>query len=118
MKLPYGETPLSAVVADNVRLLCARRRLRQSALAELLGLSRMSISDRFRYKTPWTIDELGILARFFGVPPSVLLGEVPEPVLAVAPGAQLGALGVRRAEQVNMPPSIGQLLPGYWGRVG
>lgn len=107
-------TPLSVIVADNVRLLAGRRRVRQSDLARLFGVSRMAISDRFRYKTPWTVDELGVLAAAFGVPVGVLAGEVevswddgsqtdPEPELPS------GALPMRRRV---LPRPVGPVLPG------
>lgn len=107
-----GQTPLSVVVADNVRLLAGRRRVRQSDLARLFGVSRMAVSDRFRYKTPWTVDELGVLAAAFGVPVGVLVGEVelswedespPETELPT------DALPMRRRV---LPRPVGPVLPG------
>jgi hypothetical protein len=71
--------PLSYVAADNVRLLCARRRVAQSHIADFLGMSRGQVNDRFRYRTPWTVDELGKIAGLFDVPVGVLLGEVAAP---------------------------------------
>ena len=58
--------PLSIVVAANVRAEAARRGLTQAKMAALLGMSRMAMSDRFRGRTPWTLDELEDLARKFG----------------------------------------------------
>jgi transcriptional regulator with XRE-family HTH domain len=116
MAATYGAHGLSAIVADNVRLLCARRGVNQSDLARLLGLSRMSVSDRFRYKTPWAIDELGILAVWFGVPVSVLFGEQGQ---AVAQAPDLPVVKSRRRARSATPPVVSQLLPGLaYGRVG
>jgi hypothetical protein len=105
----YGATPLHVVVADNVRILCSRRRVHQSDLADFLGMSRMAVSDRFRYRTPWTLDEVGLLAQAFQVPVSVLLGEPPTPVEGGQATGQLLGLPERDG---RLPPSIGQLLPG------
>lgn len=71
-----GRATLSVVVADNVRIVCARRRITQTELARVLGMSKMAVSDRFRYITPWTVDDLGVLSEFLAVPVGVLLGEV------------------------------------------
>lgn len=109
----YGLTPMHVVVADNVRILCSRRRVHQSDLADAMGMSRMAVSDRFRYRTPWTLDELGILAQVFQVPPSVLLGEAPTSLPSEDGDRQAPAtlLGLPERDG-RLPPSIGQLLPG------
>jgi transcriptional regulator with XRE-family HTH domain len=106
----YGQTPLHVVVADNVRILCSRRRVHQSDLADFLGMSRMAVSDRFRYRTPWTLDEVGLLAQAFQVPVSVLLGEPPSPVSTEGQAPEQ-LLGLPERDG-RLPPSIGQLLPG------
>lgn len=106
----YGATPLHVVVADNVRILCSRRRIHQGDLADVLGMSRMAVSDRFRYRTPWTLDELGHLAQAFQVPPSVLLGELPTPM--PEDGGEPDTLLGLPERAGRLPPSIGQLLPG------
>jgi transcriptional regulator with XRE-family HTH domain len=109
----YGATPLHVVVADNVRLLCSRRRVHQSDLADVLGMSRMAVSDRFRYRTPWTLDEVALLAQAFQVPVSVLLGEAPSTVPVDAEtGQATGTLLGLPERDSRLPPSIGQLLPG------
>ena len=100
--------PLHVVVADNVRLLCSRRRVHQSDLADALGMSRGAVNDRFVYRTPWTLDELGELARAFQVPVSVLLGEPPS---TGATGQAPVPLGLPERD-TRLPPSMDQLLPG------
>lgn len=108
----YGATPLHVVVADNVRLLCSRRRVHQSDLADALGMSRMAVSDRFRYRTPWTLDEVGALAQAFQVPVSVLMGEPPATGPSAGEGQTTGTLLGLPERDGRLPPSIGQLLPG------
>lgn len=112
MTATYGAHGLSAIVADNIRLLCARRGVNQSDLARVLGLSRMSVSDRFRYKTPWAIDELGILATWFQVPVSALFGEQAQ---GQAQGTDRPIVKSRRRARSAYPPVGYQLLPGLVG---
>ena len=74
-------------------------------------MSKMAVSDRFRYVTPWTVDDLGVLSEFLGVPVGVLLGEAisrdgetagaSAPLLVAKPGT-----GRKHA-----PGSIGPQLP-------
>lgn len=101
--------PLHVVVADNVRLMCARRRVHQTDLADALGMSRGAVNDRFVYRTPWTLDEVGELARAFQVPISVLMGE--QPPSTGATGQAPIPLGLPERDG-RLPPSIGQFLPG------
>jgi transcriptional regulator with XRE-family HTH domain len=62
------EIPASAIVADNVRAEAARARFTQGRIAELLGVSQQAVSDRMKGRTPFTVDELALLADEFGVP--------------------------------------------------
>jgi len=62
-----GQAPLSKIVAANVRAEGARRGLTQMEMAKRLGMSRITLSDRYRERTPWTLDEVERLAAFFGV---------------------------------------------------
>lgn len=56
---------LSSVVASNVRAEAARRGLTQGDLAERLGMARITVSDRYRERTPWTLDETEKVAHLF-----------------------------------------------------
>ena len=69
--------PLSRSVSANIRAEMARRGLTQGVLAEALGLSRPSISNRFRGVVPWTVDELAIVADGLGIDPADLLRTHP-----------------------------------------
>ena len=64
---------LSTSVSANIRAEMARRGLGQRDLADALGLSRPAISNRLIGKTPWTVDELEIVAQGLGVEPASLL---------------------------------------------
>lgn len=50
-----GHAPLSKIVAANVRAEGARRGLTQMEMAKRLGMSRITLSDRYRERTPWTL---------------------------------------------------------------
>lgn len=106
-----GAVPLRVVVADNVRLLCSRRRVQQAELASCLGMSRMAVSDRFRYRTPWTLDEVGELARIFQVPVAALFGESSTVTQEQAPPPRPTLVGAERGNRY-LPPELGPLLPG------
>lgn len=80
---------LSAVVAGNVRAEAARAGLTQSELARALGVSRMAVSDRYRGRTPWTLDELEVVGAILGLEPAEFLARPVHPrrvpLLEVAP---------------------------------
>ncbi|MCF4121948.1 helix-turn-helix domain-containing protein [Antribacter sp. KLBMP9083] len=73
---------LARVTAAAVRLEAARRDLSQAQLATELGLSRAAVSDRFRGKTAWTLDQVGLLAQLFGCDAKVLVEEPRRPPAA------------------------------------
>jgi len=114
---PMARGPLSYVVADNVRLLCARRRVPQSVIAEHLGMSRMAVNDRFRYRTPWTVDELGGVAALFDVPVGVLLGEVAAPDV-MRGGTRPPMVSAPRPAAGRRVPPAEPTLPGVLDRAG
>lgn len=55
-------------VAGEVRAVAARKRIRQSDLAEMLHLSRMAVHRRMTGAVPFTADELIALSRAMDVP--------------------------------------------------
>jgi transcriptional regulator with XRE-family HTH domain len=60
------------LVADNVRAELARRRILQSDLADLLDLTKQSISRRLCGEVPFRDAELAKIAEHLGVEVSVL----------------------------------------------
>jgi transcriptional regulator with XRE-family HTH domain len=60
-------------VAMNVRVELARRRVRQTDLAECLGLSQAAVSRRLSGAVPFDVNELAAAAALLGVPAASLL---------------------------------------------
>lgn len=65
--------PPPSDTASKVRAEMARRQVRGSALAELLGISAQQVSARLNGRVPFTVDQLVIVARALGVPAAELL---------------------------------------------
>ena len=59
--------PLHRVVAANIRAEAARRGIRQADMAERLGISQPAMSDRYRERTPWSLDETEKVAELLGL---------------------------------------------------
>lgn len=53
---------LHSVVAANIRAEAARQKISQTRIACALGLSQQLVSNRMNGKTPFTVDELGVVA--------------------------------------------------------
>lgn len=70
---------LAADVAANIRFEAARRGLTQGDLAGIITRSRAAVSARWHCQVPWTIEEVGRVARAMGMRPGDLLA-VPAPV--------------------------------------
>jgi transcriptional regulator with XRE-family HTH domain len=66
-------------VAANIRAESARRRVRQSDLAEAVGLSQATISRKLSGQVPLTIDEVYAVAEVLHVPVHVLVPDDPDP---------------------------------------
>lgn len=58
----------AAGVTANIRAEIARANLTQTHLAEALGLTQQSVSDRMRGRTPFTVDELLLVAALLNIP--------------------------------------------------
>ena len=59
-------------VAANIRAEAAWRGVTQRALARALGLAQPTVSDRWRGKTPWTLNEVEAVAHLLGTTTSTL----------------------------------------------
>lgn len=64
---PQAPTGLAQCVAENIRLEAARRNVSQGRLAHALGTSQPVISERFRGKRMWPLDDLERVAALFGL---------------------------------------------------
>ncbi|WP_052436892.1 helix-turn-helix domain-containing protein [Georgenia sp. SUBG003] len=74
------EEGLAAVVAANIRYEAARRGLAQKDVAQIVRISRSAVSLRYTGRAPWTLDEVGRLARTLGIRPGELTRPPPPPV--------------------------------------
>jgi transcriptional regulator with XRE-family HTH domain len=61
------ETTLSLAVAEEIRVLLARRMMRQSELAKALGVDDMWVSRKLRGSQKITLDDLALFATGLGV---------------------------------------------------
>jgi len=66
-------TSVTQSVAAEVRAELARKRIPQSDLAEVLGVSQAGISRRLSGATPFDVNELAAVAAFLGVPVGKLM---------------------------------------------
>jgi predicted XRE-type DNA-binding protein len=64
-----------SIVVSNVNAEIGRRRITQKQMAEWLGISQASASERLTNKTPFTLDELDILAEKFDMPVVALFSQ-------------------------------------------
>ena len=61
------------IVAANVRVELARRRLGQVQVAYALGLSQAAVSRRLKGSVPLDVNELSVIADLLGLTPADLL---------------------------------------------
>lgn len=64
---------LEAMVNETIRLLMTRTGKRQVDVAEVLGITRASLSQRLLGNSNWKLNDLPKVARFFGVTATELL---------------------------------------------
>ena len=69
----------NTVIADRVRGVAAEKRLSQQRVADILSLSRTSVTERYSGRVPFTAPELFTLAGALNVDVARFY---PEPVLA------------------------------------
>ena len=66
-------TTYSEIVRDEIKAECGRRGISQRRLSLALGMAQQSISDRWRGRTPWTLDEVERLESVLGLARGALL---------------------------------------------
>jgi transcriptional regulator with XRE-family HTH domain len=89
---PSATASLSERVAEEIRVLLARRRIRQSQLARELGQSEQWVSVRLRGVQPIDLNDLQRIAEVLGVTPTELLpraSSAPKPASLTYPSAQV-----------------------------
>lgn len=69
---PMPRRSFADEVAANVRAETARLGLRQADLAGVLGIDQSLISNRWRGRTPWRLEELEAIAPMLGTTASML----------------------------------------------
>lgn len=71
---PYkAPTSYSEIIRDEVKAECGRRGVSQRRLSLAMGLSQQSISERWRGRVPWTLDEVERLETVLGLARGALL---------------------------------------------
>ncbi|HWJ10973.1 MAG TPA: helix-turn-helix transcriptional regulator [Nocardioides sp.] len=73
-------TPDMATIAENLRVLKARRRVSDATIAAAVGLTPSAINDRMNGRSRVQADELARFAAFFGVTVDDLLAPATEAV--------------------------------------
>lgn len=71
---------LSAVVASRTRGLLASQMRAQGELADYLGISQPAVSFKLKARTPFTLNEVPMVADFFGVSQAYVLGMTNDPL--------------------------------------
>lgn len=67
--------PLHETVAAEVRAELARRKVSQTQIAMLLGISQAGVSRRLLGQTPMDVNEVAAIAEFLDIPVSALFPE-------------------------------------------
>jgi len=67
-------TPLRTAVAAEVRALMGRYNVNQTKLADVLGVTQTQVSKRLRGLIPFDVDELDVMAGYFHVSVTELVG--------------------------------------------
>lgn len=75
-------TPFSRRVIGSVKAELARRDLDGVALVPVLGLGRNAVYARLRGEKSFEVEEIAMIADFFGIPVEVLVAPQPAEVAA------------------------------------
>ena len=70
---------LNDQVASEVRATMGRFGLKQKDLSKALGISQAQVSSRLRGTTPFSLDDIEMIAKWFSTTPQVLMGFATEP---------------------------------------
>ena len=83
---PNAGTP-SAIFSGEVRALMGRHQVTQAQLADVLNVTPSQMSKRLRGVIPIDINEIAVLAEYFGVSIATLFGETSTAPNPGGPGA-------------------------------
>jgi len=106
MSIDVTPSTLSERVAEEIRVLMARRRIRQSELARKIGTNDQWLSVRLRGVQPIDLNDLEVIAAALGVTPADLLGGKPGATSQLSNKSHK-ASSVRPRD--NRPPSTPQI---------
>ena len=65
---------LQDLVSFNLRMMMAARSMNQQDMADVLGVTRPAVSQKFSGKHPWSLDDIEKASEFFNVNPEALVG--------------------------------------------
>ncbi len=65
----YHSSDFQRVIADNIRAEAGRIGLRQKDIGAIVGITRASVGHKMKGVRAWSIEEIEILAGFFGLEP-------------------------------------------------
>src|SRR5687767_13505210 len=98
---PSSTVAATIRVATHVRELMARHQLVQADLQKVLGLSQTAVSKRLRGVTPFDVNELDVIAHYFGMTLTQLIKESDEP--RPSGPTSVGRRGKVRREGIEPP---------------
>ena len=64
---------LQDLVSFNLRMMMAARSMNQQDMADVLGVTRPAVSQKFSGKHPWSLDDIEKASEFFNVNPEALV---------------------------------------------
>jgi len=82
---PIQAHDADSLCGERVTMVMFRRRLRQSDLAGVLGITQSALSRKLRGDRAWSLQELKVTAGALSVPTAFLLGETDDPGEGWAP---------------------------------
>ena len=102
---------LTERVAAEVRSLMGRYEVTQVMLSEVLGVSQPQVGARLRGAVAFNVNEVALLADYFGVSPAELLGEQVAPRPGPDGGQPMTREALRARRDSNPKPSDPKVRP-------
>lgn len=103
-------TTHAGVIREQVKVEAALRGLTQTKIGQMVGLSQTAVADRYRARTDWTLNEIELLEKAFGLARGALLARCAimdsnhepadlEPVVCIVCAAGVAGDGIARLEE-------------------